>query len=220
MSSLALMRWLESAPHRYDTGMRWLTLGRVSQLHEALARAAASEPGMRVLEIGCGTGAVTARLVARGAQVTALDQNPEMLEQARSRLPEASVTWLECTASEVDSLPRAGFDAAVASLCLSEMSLQERAFVLRELAQRLRPGGLLAVADEVKPGAAWQRVIHAMLRAPQALLAWGVAGSLSRPIPDLIAEVRAAGFAPRSEQRWLGGRLAVVTAVVRDERSV
>ena len=75
MSSLALMRWLESAPQRYDAGMRWLTLGRVSKLHDALAAAAAPAPGAAVLEIGCGTGAVTARLVARGAIVTALDQS-------------------------------------------------------------------------------------------------------------------------------------------------
>ncbi len=82
MSSLALMRWLGSAPVRYDAGMRWLTLGRVARLHEALAEAAAPKPGARVLEIGCGTGAVTQRLVARGAEVTVLDQNPEMLELA------------------------------------------------------------------------------------------------------------------------------------------
>ena len=42
MSSLALMRLLESAPDRYDAGMRVITLGRVSQLHDAVARAAAT----------------------------------------------------------------------------------------------------------------------------------------------------------------------------------
>ena len=69
MSSLALMRWLESAPHRYDAGMRWLTLGRVAILHAAVAEAATDKPGAEVLEIGCGTGAVTSALVGRGARV-------------------------------------------------------------------------------------------------------------------------------------------------------
>jgi demethylmenaquinone methyltransferase/2-methoxy-6-polyprenyl-1,4-benzoquinol methylase len=55
MSSLALMRLLESAPARYDAGMRVLTLHRVEQIRDALA-AAAPSPGTRVLEIGCGTG--------------------------------------------------------------------------------------------------------------------------------------------------------------------
>ena len=104
VSSLALMRWLESAPARYDAGMRWLTLGRVTLLHEAVAHAAFEKPGARVLEVGCGTGAVTVRLVKRGARVTALDQNPEMLERARARLvsaPDGGVTWLERTAAVV-----------------------------------------------------------------------------------------------------------------------
>jgi demethylmenaquinone methyltransferase/2-methoxy-6-polyprenyl-1,4-benzoquinol methylase len=157
--------------------------------------------------------------VAEGAIVTALDQNPEMLEQARTRLAATAsgpqtgqVTWLERTASEIDGLPAASFDAAVASLCLSEMSAVERAFVLRQLKGRLRPGGVLAVADEVRPRKPWQRAIHALLRAPQAVLGWLLAGSTSRPVPDLAGEVRAAGFDVREEERWLLGRLAAVTA--------
>ena len=49
MSSLALMRWLESTPDRYDAGMRAVTLGRVDPLHEAVAAAAAPEPGRDVV---------------------------------------------------------------------------------------------------------------------------------------------------------------------------
>jgi demethylmenaquinone methyltransferase/2-methoxy-6-polyprenyl-1,4-benzoquinol methylase len=208
------MRWLESTPDRYDAGMRWLTLGRVARLHEAVARAACPAPGARVLEIGCGTGAVTERLVARGAAVTALDQDPEMLARARARLADAggAVTWLERTASEIDALPEAGFDAVVASLSLSEMSPAERRFVLAAAAGRLRPGGTLAVADEVVPRSRGRRGLHALLRLPQAALAWLVAGSLSRPIRDLAGELAGAGLALRSERRWLLESLAVVVA--------
>ena len=216
MSSLALMRWLESAPRRYDAGMRLLTLGRVARLHDAVAEVA--EPGRRVLEIGCGTGAVTERLVGRGAEVTALDQNPEMLERARARLEGAGpgrVVWLERTASEIDALPEAGFDAVVASLCLSEMSGAERRFVLRAAAHGLRPGGILAVADEVRPRRRWQRGIQLLLRLPQVALAWLAVGSVSRPIPDLVTEIADAGFRRCSEKRWLLGSLAVVTAELR-----
>jgi demethylmenaquinone methyltransferase/2-methoxy-6-polyprenyl-1,4-benzoquinol methylase len=209
------MRWLESAPRRYDAGMRWLTLGCVGQIHAAVAEAATARPGARVIEIGCGTGSVTAQLVARGAEVTALDQNPEMLEQARLRLsgaPAGAVTWLERTAAEVDQLAEAAFDAAVASLCLSEMSAGERAFVLRAAARRLRPGGILAVADEVRPRGAGQRLAYTLLRLPQAALAWLLAGSTSRPVRELADEIRAAGFSVQREQRWLLGSLAVVVA--------
>jgi demethylmenaquinone methyltransferase/2-methoxy-6-polyprenyl-1,4-benzoquinol methylase len=215
MSSLALMRWLESSPGRYDAGMRWITLGRVRAVHDAVAEAAARSPGARVLEIGCGTGAVTERLVARGAAVTALEPNPELLERARERLstaPDGRVAWLERTAAEIDALPEGSFDAVVASLCLSEMSPGERAFALRASARCLRPGGVLAVADEVVPDRPFQHALFALLRLPQALLGWLLAGSLSSPLRDLRGEIEAAGLALRGERRWLLRSLAVATA--------
>jgi demethylmenaquinone methyltransferase/2-methoxy-6-polyprenyl-1,4-benzoquinol methylase len=215
MSSLALMRLLESAPARYDAGMRVLTLGRVEQIRDALAEAAVRSPGARVLEIGCGTGAVTERLVARGASVTAVDQNPEMVEQARARLVHSApgtVSFVERTASEIDALPPASFDAVVACLSLSEMSRQERTFVLKWAMHALRPGGILALADEVRPHHLINRVLQKLVRGPQATLGWIIAGSVSRPIPDLAEEATAVGSALRSERRWLCETLEVVIA--------
>lgn len=217
MSSLALMRLLESAPQRYDAGMRMLTLGRVDTLHAIVAEAAAAAEGGRVLEVGCGTGAVTARLGALGAHVTALDQSPEMLEQARGRLAacpaaESSVELLERTAAEIDAFPAESFDAAVVSLCFSDMAGSERAYVLRELARVLRPGGVLAVADELKPRGPLARALALALRVPQALLAWLAVGATSRPIANLDAELRAAGFRLREERRFLLGTLGTMIA--------
>ncbi len=215
MSSLALMRLLESAPARYDAGMRMLTLGKVGQIREAVAAAAALSPGARVLEIGCGTGAVTEALVARGARVTAIDQNPEMLERARALLanaPQEAVSFIERTASEIDAFPERSFDAVVASLSLSEMSRQERGFVLKCAYRALRPDGVIVIADEVRPRSLAKRILQGIVRGPQAALAWIVVGTVSRPIPDPAAELVAAGFVLRSETRWLLESLAVVIA--------
>lgn len=123
------MRWLEKTPHRYDTGMRVLTLGRVAALHSAVAEAALKKASGRVLEIGCGTGAVTARLLDRGASATAIDPSPEMLERARLRLDSGASTpveWLEQTASEIDRLPTQAYDSVVLCLCLSDRGLGDR----------------------------------------------------------------------------------------------
>jgi ubiquinone/menaquinone biosynthesis C-methylase UbiE len=215
MSSLALMRLLESAPSRYDAGMRILTLGKVSRARRALAESAAATPGARVLDIGCGTGAATEELAKRGAKVTALDQNPAMLEQARARLagaPSDDVRFVERTASEIDAFAEKSFDAVVASLSLSEMSRHEREFVLKHAFRVLRAGGVLAVADEVRPRTLVKRALHAMVRGPQAAFAWIIVGSVSRPIPDVAAEVAGAGFVIKSERRWLSDSLAVVIA--------
>lgn len=215
MSSLALMRWLENSPERYDLGMRILTLGRITPLHIAVADSAVSKPGSRVLEIGCGTGSVTALLLERGAQVTAIDQAPEMLELATRRVADAvadDVEWLEQTASEIDKLPRDHFDAVVICLCLSDMSASERGFVLREAAARLAPGGRLVCADEIMPAKGWWRALQSLWRVPQAALGWLLVGSVSRPIPDLKGEVLATGLRLCDEQAWLMGSLALVVA--------
>ena len=215
MSTLALMRLLESAPARYDVGVRALTLGKVDQIRDSLAEAAVQSHGARVLEIGCGTGALTEKLIARGAHVTAVDQNPEMVERARARLADSSpdaVTFVERTASEIDSFPERSFDAVVGSLSLSEMSERERAFVLNCAQRVLRPGGVIAIADEVRPRGFINSALQAVVRGPQAVLAWLMVGSISRPIPDLAAELAAAGFVIHSERRGLLETLAMVVA--------
>ena len=215
MSSLALMRWLEGSPERYDAGMRALTFGRITDLHTAVADAAVIRRGERILEIGCGTGSVTGLLVERGAQVTAIDQSPEMLELAAARVgatDSGRVEWLEQTAAEIDKLPRDHFGAVVICLCLSDMSASERAFVLREAVLRLAPRGRLVVADEVRPARGWRRLVQALWRIPQAPLGWLLVGSVSRPIPDLKAEIRATGLQIRNERAWLLGSLSLAVA--------
>ena len=214
MSTLALMRFLQSAPDRYDRGMWWLTLGRVDEIRDAVAAAVPPLESPAVLELGCGTGALTALLIARGARVTAVDQNPEMLEIARERLAAASqhdLRIVETTAAEIDGREDGCFDTVVASLVFSEMSSSERAYVLRHGVRVLRPGGRLIVGDEVRPRRLWQLSLHALVRLPLALLTWVLVGSGSQAITDLDGELRRAGLERVVESRnWLG-TLALVS---------
>ena len=86
MSTYVLMRILESAPDRYDQGMRILTLGRIDRAYDRLASRV--EEGTRILDIGCGTGALTVRAAQRGARVKGIDVNAAMLEIAARRARE------------------------------------------------------------------------------------------------------------------------------------
>jgi SAM-dependent methyltransferase len=95
-------------------------MGRYSTLlAPQLAGFAGVEPGMRVLDVGSGPGALSAELVARGATVTAVDPSPPFVDALRSRLP--SVTAMLGTA---EALPFADgeFDAAVAQLVVHFMA--------------------------------------------------------------------------------------------------
>lgn len=215
MSSLVLMRILESAPDRYDAGMQALTLGGWRRAQAAVAREAVPTPGARVLEIGCGTGALTEQLIARGARVVAIDQNPQMLDQARLRLAEVPSEFAvleERTAAEIDGFEEEAFDGVASSYVFSELSSSERAYVLRQVSRLLRPAGVLAIADEVVPRSPLKRLLHRALRAPLALLTWIVTGRTSRPLADLAGEIRSAGLELRGEHRSALGTTAVIVA--------
>jgi ubiquinone/menaquinone biosynthesis C-methylase UbiE len=204
MSTYVYMRILESAPRRYDLGIRLLSLGRVDAMYDAVATAAVGgETNPRVLELGCGTGNLTARLAARGATVTAIDQDPEMLAVAREKLGgEPRVTLQEMAAVEIaDRFPAGHFDAVAGTLVLSEMSEDEQAYVLAAARRVLRPGGRLAVADEVRPEGLWGRLAWAVTRWPAAALTYVLTQTSTRAVRDLAGRVRVAGFDVREDRR-------------------
>jgi len=97
--------------------------------------------GQRVLDLGCGTGRLSAALAEQGiARVWGVDASPEMLAVAREKLP-ATVGLKEGRAEELP-FRDAWFDRVVAWLVLH---LVDRSAAFREVARVLVPGGRLAV---------------------------------------------------------------------------
>lgn len=112
-------------------------------------------PGMRVLDVACGTGNVAIPLARRGALVTGVDIAPNLLVQARER---AGKEGLDITFDEGDAeeLPYADstFDAVVTMF--GAMFAPRPELVVMELARVLKPGGLLAMANWTPGGFAGQ----------------------------------------------------------------
>ena len=106
-------------------------------------------PGMRVLDVACGSGqpAVSAAArVGRSGTVTAIDLSPEMVERSRRRVRAAGLTWVSCEEMDAEHLrfPDASFDAVTCGCGL--MFLPDAAGAVREMTRVLRPGGRLAVS--------------------------------------------------------------------------
>ena len=197
MSAYVLMKVLEAAPSRYDRGIRLLTLGQVDRAYDRLALH--TEDGQRVLDVGCGTGALTVRAARRGARVVGIDVNAQMLDVARQRVSALGyardVELCEMGVAELDGETAETYDRVMSGLCFSELTGGERAFALRQAYRLLKPGGLLLLADEVVPRRAVQRLLHGCVRLPLALLAYLLTQTTTRSLRRLPQEVQAAGFA-------------------------
>jgi ubiquinone/menaquinone biosynthesis C-methylase UbiE len=196
MSTYVLMRILESAPRRYDLGIRLLTLGRLEKAYDRLAGRVVR--GQRVLDLGCGTGALTLRAARRGASVKGIDPDAGMLEVARLRVREAGLTGTidlaEMGAAELDGEEAESYDAVMSGLCLSELSEDELTYTLDQVKRILRPGGLLIIADEIRPGSAVKRLTRSLIRIPLAFLTYVITQQRTHPLANLGEKLVERGF--------------------------
>jgi ubiquinone/menaquinone biosynthesis C-methylase UbiE len=118
-----------------------------------LLSAAGLRAGMRVLDVGCGSGAVTlemAALVGAEGEGVGIDCDSEILELARGEAENLNValTLRHVSAEELDKV--AAYDFAYARYLLSHLCQPELAFVA--MVRALRPGGRLVVEDVYFPG--------------------------------------------------------------------
>jgi ubiquinone/menaquinone biosynthesis C-methylase UbiE len=196
VSTYVLMRILESAPRRYDLGMRLLTFGALGRAYDRLADRV--EAGRRAIDLGCGTGALTLRMARRGARVKAIDRSPEMLEVATQRAHELGledrITFAEIGVAELDGEPSDGYDVVSSGLCFSELSDDELDYTLRQALRILVPGGMLLIADEVRPRGVLARAVRWLLRAPLTALTWIVTQQTTHAVASLAERVAASGF--------------------------
>jgi len=97
-----------------------------------------------VIDLGCGGGQTSLRLVARGHRVTAIDFSPTAIELARANAEKAGVmvTFLAGDCLELD-FAEASFDLAIDNHLLHCLIGPDRGRLLRGVARVLRPGGLL-----------------------------------------------------------------------------
>lgn len=102
--------------------------------------------GRRVLDAGCGDGALVCAVASRGAEATGIDPDPAMLAAARARAAKAGLRAV-FVEGRIEHLPfpAASFDVVVAVTVLCFVA--DAAGAVREMARVLRPGGRLVIGE-------------------------------------------------------------------------
>ena len=95
----------------------------------------AARTGERILDLGCGTGHLTAQIAAAGAQVYGIDASAEMTAQARQNHPQLAFETADATQFRVDE----PFDAVFSNAVLHWVKPPQDA--VRSIAAALKPGG-------------------------------------------------------------------------------
>ena len=144
---------------RLREGMKWMwSLGDYSEVAvrlrphaEALVAACDIKPGMTVLDVAAGNGNVAVEAARRGAEVTACDLTPSMVEmgRARSAAEGLAISWLEADAEELP-LPTRSFD--IVTSAFGAIFAPRPGRVAAELFRVARPGGLVAMANYTNRG--------------------------------------------------------------------
>lgn len=119
----------------WDPGHYERSCGFVWKHGEELIELLAPKPGERVLDVGSGTGHLTAEIAKRGAQVLGVDSSVEMVQQARSKYPYLRFEVADATRFRASE----PFDAVFSNAALHWMTDAEA--VATSIAYALKPGG-------------------------------------------------------------------------------
>ena len=144
------LQYEHGAATGYDRAVGNLT----RQLVPTLLKAAQLEPGLRVLDVGSGTGIAAegaAAIVGASGHITATDISPAMLEQARQRLGNLANFAFSVEDAQAMSFLDASFDRVICNMAV--MYFSDPARGLAEMRRVLRPGGRVAISVNTSPAA-------------------------------------------------------------------
>jgi ubiquinone/menaquinone biosynthesis C-methylase UbiE len=155
-------RWLTPL---YDPVLRWGM--REVGFKQRLVGQMDLRPGMRVLDLGCGTGTLTIMIKARHPEVDVIgvDGDPGVLAIANEKAARAGVPiqWDSGMAYDLPYLDDA-FDRVVSSLVIHHLAVPDKRRAFLEVLRVLRPGGELHVLDFGKPHNLYTGFMAAIMR--------------------------------------------------------
>lgn len=117
-----------------------------TELHQQVFDIVHAREGVSVLDLGCGTGKLTARILEAGHPVTAVDFSGQMLQAAAHNAPGATFVQGELT-QVPDLLAGQTFDCIIAVYALHHLPDAEKYALLTALREHLNPEGVIVLGD-------------------------------------------------------------------------
>jgi len=127
---------------------------------DEVARLAAVQPGMRILELGIGTGTLTKRLVNSGCAIWGVDFSTEMLALAQVNLPQIVLVQADILGDWPVELNRR-YDRIVSAYVFHEFDMSAKMALLERLREQyLTPDGYIVIGDISFPTAEDHSLAH------------------------------------------------------------
>lgn len=166
-------------------------------------------PGMRVVDVGCGTGAVLARYAAAGCRVAGLDASASMLAEARRRLGPGALL----AAGEATALPFAdgSADLVTAMMLLHTLPEKDRPAALAEMARVAGARGRVLIADygPARMPTFGARLSRSLAGAIEGLAGHGGGMRSLRAVGGVAGLAGRAGMVVRAESAAAGGAIMI-----------
>jgi ubiquinone/menaquinone biosynthesis C-methylase UbiE len=181
----------------------------LADIHERVAGALAPRPGLRYLDLACGTGAMAELAAARGADVTGIDLAPVLIQTARARAAEQGLE-IDYRVGDCENLDVEDGAFEAVSSTLGIMFAPDHQSAARELARITAPGGRIALANWTPTGGLGRmfKVMAPFLPAPppSSPFAWGDEAHVRELLGDAfeleIAEHVSTVRLPSGEDFW------------------
>ncbi|MHA1685743.1 MAG: corrinoid protein-associated methyltransferase CpaM [Candidatus Heimdallarchaeaceae archaeon] len=205
--SLIYMKFLESYAKRYDRGITLLTLGQIKKVYATILSYIQS--GMKVLDVGCGTGSIPIEAAKKGAKVVGIDINPSMLEIAQKKAKAAGVEnqidFVEKGIAELDTEPTETYDLVISSFCFSELNMEEQKYAVENIIRILVKGGYFILADEIYPKKIYKRIFYWLIRFPLLVITFILTQQTTSPLKNIEQLLAEKKLYPKSiYENWLG----------------
>ncbi len=150
------MRKLELESESYESKFTALTKGVNIEVQDWILERIKTQE--KILEVGCGTGTLAAKMAIKGNDVLAIDKNQRMITTAMKNYPSESDLKLLYQIGTIDDLPfeDKSKDIIVSTFMLSELRPFEQQNFLRNAWKALKPNGRMILAAEFVPSGFWK----------------------------------------------------------------